>query len=277
MNPNADTPDDRFNQTRLMVDMKQALNEDTIESKEYIEVMLKGGNPNKKLEQYLANDRKVLSFHVLWDDTSYDGGEKFYTLNYFLADSTMEVKEIKVKNSGIDPFPMLLNRMAVPKEPVLQHCPGLSLKKETIYQPEDLLLGRTIKIYNRDVLLVDCDDFTKNWYRSTLGHQQVPLKPAAGRVTLVHHKLAPYNGYGSEEDSAGSCKALNPKAPRKDVNKLLKNDMHILRFNCKLVSPEPDDENRVFTLSFFCGDDTIMVYELCDKNSGRIGGKFMER
>jgi hypothetical protein len=50
-----------------------------------------------------------------------------------------------------------------------------------------------------------------------------------------------------------------------------------LRFQCKLVSPEPDDENRVFTLSFFCGDDTIMVYELCDKNSGRIGGKFMER
>jgi hypothetical protein len=50
-----------------------------------------------------------------------------------------------------------------------------------------------------------------------------------------------------------------------------------LRFNCKLVSPEPDDENRVFTISFFCGDDTIMVYEICDKNSGRIGGKFMDR
>lgn len=43
------------------------------------------------------------------------------------------------------------------------------------------------------------------------------------------------------------------------------------------MSPEPDDENRVFTLSFFCGDDTIMVYEICDKNSGRVGGKFMER
>lgn len=30
-------------------------------------------------------------------------------------------------------------------------------------------------------------------------------------------------------------------------------------------------------LSFFCGDDTIQVYEKCDKNSGWIGGKFLER
>jgi len=53
--------------------------------------------------------------------------------------------------------------------------------------------------------------------------------------------------------------------------------MHILRFNCKLVSTEPDDENREFIISFFCGDDTILIYEVCDKNSGRIGGKFMDR
>jgi len=53
--------------------------------------------------------------------------------------------------------------------------------------------------------------------------------------------------------------------------------MHILRFRAKLVSTEPDDETRDFIISFMCGDDTITVYEVCDKNSGRIGGKFMER
>ena len=30
-------------------------------------------------------------------------------------------------------------------------------------------------------------------------------------------------------------------------------------------------------MSFYCGDDTIQIYEICDKNSGRIGGRFMER
>jgi hypothetical protein len=61
------------------------------------------------------------------------------------------------------------------------------------------------------------------------------------------------------------------------MKKAFKQDMHILRFKSKLVSTEPDDESREFILSFYCGDDTIQVYEVCDKNSGRIGGKFMER
>ncbi len=51
----------------------------------------------------------------------------------------------------------------------------------------------------------------------------------------------------------------------------------MLRFEAKVVSTEPDDEIRSFIISFYCGDDTIQVYEVCDKNSGRIGGKFMER
>jgi len=44
-----------------------------------------------------------------------------------------------------------------------------------------------------------------------------------------------------------------------------------------LISTEPDDETRRFIISFYCGDDTIQIYEICDKNSGRIGGRFMER
>lgn len=61
------------------------------------------------------------------------------------------------------------------------------------------------------------------------------------------------------------------------MKKMFKQDMHILRFRARLVSTEPDDENREFIISFYCGDDTIQVYETCDKNSGRMGGKFMER
>jgi hypothetical protein len=53
--------------------------------------------------------------------------------------------------------------------------------------------------------------------------------------------------------------------------------MHILRFQALLVSTEPDDETRRFIVSFYCGNDTCQIYEVCDKNSGRIGGAFMER
>lgn len=148
---------------------------DLAETKEYFEVKLKGGKPNKKLDRYLANDRKVLSFTIVWNDQSYDGGEKTYTLNYFLSDNTMEVKEIKLANSGIDPFPMLLKRMAVPKLPVLTHYPGMSLKQQQFYTPDDLMIGNQIHIYGRDVILVDCDEYTRQWYQAHLGVNQQPL------------------------------------------------------------------------------------------------------
>lgn len=70
---------------------------------------------------------------------------------------------------------------------------------------------------------------------------------------------------------------MNAKAPKVDMKKMFKQDMHVLRFEATLVSTEPDDETRKFIISFYCGDDTIQIYEICDKNSGRIGGRFMER
>ena len=62
---------------------------DAAEHKEYIEVRLGGGHPNRNLERYMNNDRKVLSYNIMWNDTSYDGGLKFYTLNFFLSDGTV--------------------------------------------------------------------------------------------------------------------------------------------------------------------------------------------
>ena len=94
---------------------------------------------------------------------------------------------------------------------------------------------------------------------------------------MTYQSVPAYDGYGSPEDSLGSVFALRPKPPKTDMKKMFKQDMHILRFNSKLVSTEPDDENREFIISFYCGDDTIQIYEVCDKNSGRIGGKFMEK
>ena len=94
---------------------------------------------------------------------------------------------------------------------------------------------------------------------------------------MTYQALPAYNGYGTPEDSLGSVLSLNAKPPKIDMKKMFKQDMHILRFEASLVSTEPDDETRKFIISFYCGDDTIQIYEICDKNSGRIGGRFMER
>lgn len=93
LGPAESYPEDNFAHTRAMINMKQTP-PDQAEVKEYIEVTLKGGRPNKALESFLNNDRKVLSFNILWEDRSYDGGDKFYVFNYYLSDSKVEVKEI---------------------------------------------------------------------------------------------------------------------------------------------------------------------------------------
>jgi hypothetical protein len=51
----------------------------------------------------------------------------------------------------------------------------------------------------------------------------------------VEQTLPPYNGYGSVEDSMGSCKHLVLKPPRKDFVKLIENEQKVLRFVAKMV------------------------------------------
>jgi len=40
------------------------------------------------------------------------------------------------------------------------------------------------------------------------------------------------------------------------------------------VSEVKENNIRTFIISFFCGDDTVSVYEVADKNSGIWRGKF---
>lgn len=75
----------------------------------------------------------------------------------------------------------------------------------------------------------------------------------------------------------GNVYCLRPNPPKKDMEKMFKNDMHILRFKAQIVSNKHDDMERHFILSFFCGDDEIQVFEVALRNSGRVGGKFLDK
>jgi len=52
---------------------------------DYMEHKLGGGKPTSA-KQFLENDRKVLKFYVISDNP--------YILHYFLADDTIEIREI---------------------------------------------------------------------------------------------------------------------------------------------------------------------------------------
>lgn len=135
------------------------------EYKEFCEVKLGGGHPNRILKNFLDNDRKVLSFDIIWDDYEQDKEIKQYKMNYYLAENMVEVREIKENNSGKDNFPYLLKKSFLPKKPNFTYCPGLNTKEVELYKPEDLILGNYVNIFGRPCYISDCDDFTKRWYK----------------------------------------------------------------------------------------------------------------
>lgn len=59
---------------------------------------------------------QVLRFYAMWDDTNSMFGEnRPYIIHYYLADDTVEVREVHKPNDGRDPFPVLIKRQRLPK------------------------------------------------------------------------------------------------------------------------------------------------------------------
>ena len=163
LNRPEEIPEIDFSSKYSMIDFDK-IKRDIAELKEYTEVGLGGGHPNGGLEQFLENDRKVLRFDISWYDP-YDKEEKYYKLHFYLADNQIEICEIRVNNSGKDPFPKLLRKSLLPKIPRMTYCPGIEHPEEEYYMPKDLVIGNYIYVYNRKCKIFGCDEFTKNWYK----------------------------------------------------------------------------------------------------------------
>ena len=88
LNDPEDIPEIHYEDKFKNVDFTQN-KKNIAELKEYIEVGLKGGHPNKNLKQFLMNDRKVLNFDISWFDDKYDKEEKLYKMNFYLADGSV--------------------------------------------------------------------------------------------------------------------------------------------------------------------------------------------
>lgn len=263
------------------------------------------------LKQFLDHDRHVLKFEVYWDDTdSMFGDTREMVLHYFLADDTIEIREVIQANSGRDAVPVFLKRSRLPKSaPLPLRQPGEktdrtvlnvfgpmghggryildSLKTGAVYEDfytsADLVLGAVVNVWGRKLVICDCDDFTKEYYRTKFGIDDfAAVKYKADPAPEAPRPMPPYNGFGSEEDSLCSCMGLIPKPPQRDFIKFMERDRHglesnVLRFVAFMTTDNPIDKDRKFIVSYYLSDDTISFFEPPLRNSGIIGGKFLER
>lgn len=58
---------------------------------------------------------------------------------------------------------------------------------------------------------------------------------------------------------------------------MLENDNKVLRYEAKMESSRQEDRDRRFIISYRLADDMISIFEPQQRNSGIIGGKFLER
>lgn len=270
------TPTDAFAESAA-AQQPSGVTKDVVEGREYTELMLGGNRKNAKLKQYLANDRKVLRFQCYWDDHTRYGTRQYFVLHFFLADDTVEILECYARNAGRDPYPVFYRRSPLRKNPILSPTPGMLEPDAVIYKPQDLVVGESLDIFGRKIVIYDCDDFTRTFYTDYIGFEQHSLpieQPEQVHIQLSH---APHTGFGSEEDSLASCVALRPKPPRKDLLKLMTNSDRVLRFEAKMNNGLPEDKARSFVIGVFLADDTVAVWETRKRNSGHTEGKWAER
>jgi len=243
--------------------------------KEFMEATLGNASKNNRmLGQFLEKDRHVLRFDCYWDDSSrYKGDLRFFKLHYYLSSDEAEVIEIFEANSGYDPMAKLLQKSKLLK-------PGGGFVTF-----EDLNVGETVDIFGRELRLTDADVFTRAWYMDkgiTLKPKIVKKKPTKvlPRDTDPPNHLV--SSFGTEADSRRSWESLHPTPPRKDVAKMMKFDGKIHCYETKLAkdgkkSVAENDKKRIFVFRYFLSDDTLAVFEPPQRNSGFIGGKFLER
>ncbi|KAL9652806.1 hypothetical protein ABK040_010838 [Willaertia magna] len=246
--------------------------------KKYLEYSFKGKrtNPSKveKLatQKFLQFDRQVLRFYCVWDDRdSLYGDRRFFVLEYYLSDDTVKVSEVLPANSGYDPFPVFIKRQRVPK-------PKGSNEPTKYYDDTDFCIGRQVDVFSKLFFIYDCDEFTRQYYNEKYGITDLsPIEIKDSPKMPVSIDAPPYNGFGDEEDSLGSWKYLVIKPPKKDVKKYIENDKKQLRFGAVLDTDQPEDKGRRFILTYYTSDDTLSIFEPIQRNSGIIGGKFLQR
>lgn len=271
---------------------------------------------SSKMTGFHKYGRKVLRFFGVWDCRSdLFGDDLRVRVHYMLADDTMEVLPVNSRNSGRDRVQKLLKKtkvmmpyagvdasslssswdgggwskeeMSPPSSPssasgsyspsaTSRSSPAIAVSRP--YHWTDLHIGDRIPVAAMTILLVDVDEFTREFYQS----KRMPLAPAIS-LPVVEYKQArpatpPPTGFGSELDSLTSCKgSLIPPVPHKDGAKQKLYQGMVLRFCATLQNPSPANKTRSFIIQIFLEDDTIQILEPPSRNSGHKGGVFLSR
>jgi len=144
-----------------------------------------GGGKVKNQKQFLENDRRVLKFNASHDSLK-------YVINYYLADDTVEIKELFFSNSGRRKFPLFLKRNKLPKKFSVTQ-PGEVIESDYV-TPVDIEPFMTLWAFNRPFRILGCDKFTHDYYLEKFqkkfpigGFEDAPTKDKSSKLFLLNY------------------------------------------------------------------------------------------
>lgn len=112
------------------------------------------------------------------------------------------------------------------------------LQPSTPYHWTDLKVGLVIPVASMTLLLVDADEFTREFYKCKGMPLDAPISRPQPEYPRLQQPIPAYNGFGSEEDSLQTCKrTLVLSAPSKDGAKMKQLAGMILRYEAILANP----------------------------------------
>lgn len=230
-------------------------------------------------QQFLAHDREVLKCHCTWDDTDSLYGTKHYlTLYYFLSDGSIALVEKDTQNSGRDPFPNFSKRerIAKPSGPNAKFDSStvgsvtFQENKNTVYySAEDLRIGNVLNLFGRKILIHDYNAYTRDYLKEKFGVTE--YKPLPGGTP------PPYVSPGAQRRDVTSDERNEYQAYKQSELRKHRYDSTSVKFLMKLDNNKYEDEIRRFVLVFYLADNTISIFEPVVRNSGIVGGKFLQR
>ena len=237
----------------------------------------------EKTHRFLQFDGKVLRFRCIETNGdnmgmtggSYHGGKsQEYALHYYLADNVVEVRNMKSRKLCIDDVNVLLRKGKLPKN--WRDVPRGATPE--YYLPEDLQCGGVVDCYGRNLLLLDCDEPTRDLYRA-MGIDQYPIDLVRPEEKVSEHTIPKLgDGFltiGGEEATLTTVYG-QPKTI-KNWKKVYRNQACLIRCRGNMISDDKINTSRLFTITFYLEDDTLSVFEDVMRNSGMTGGMFLKR
>lgn len=234
-------------------------------------------------KQFLDYDRDMLRFSLIWDNTESRFGDKIdYSMLYYLCDDTVQIQQSRRSNTGREDFPTLFKRDQLLKDwrnflNIHKREVGAKYGDGDIYTWRDLVIGSEVNVYGRTMRITAVDGVTREFFEQQGLPQPANLRLAGANVERPVLPTPHFNGYGDKFHTGTEWKSLVPKQPKKDYNKVIGLDGHRIRMTARIVSDNPDDDQRRFVITYFLHDDTLLVFEPPIRNSGIVGGKFLEK